>query len=144
METPAPSFDYNEEPVHYCSRCYSLKIQYEEVIDSECCMDCGCSDVVTAPIEEWEKLYERRYGHKYTTKTLDVKKTYMYQLPLPELKSKLYASSHWSDIIHAIYPTFPGGLGCADSLILFFDKLVSDGRLDSLRMLLCKHPEYIQ
>ena len=32
--------NYDDEPVVYCSRCYSLKIKYEEAIDSDCCMEC--------------------------------------------------------------------------------------------------------
>lgn len=37
------------------------------------------------------------------------------------------------------YPTFPGGLGKLDSIILFFDKVIKDGRLDELRELLVKN-----
>ena len=47
--------DYDSEPVRYCSRCYSLKVKYDETLDSEYCGDCGCSDISEAPIEIWEE-----------------------------------------------------------------------------------------
>jgi hypothetical protein len=133
------SRDYDEEPVVYCAKCYSLKIKYEEAIDADCCMDCGCSDVLTSSIDEWEKLYEQRYGHKFTVKTHDPKKSFIFKLPLEKLKEKVFKDIHWRDIIQNIYPHFPGGLGRADSLILFFDKLTRDNRLDDLRLLLLNH-----
>jgi hypothetical protein len=134
--------DYDSEPVRYCARCYSLKIKYEEVIDSECCADCGSSDILEAPIEEWEKKYERRYGHKFTVKESDPKKTFIFKLPLEKLKTKVYESPMWKDIIRSVYPSFPGGLGRADSIILFFDTLIKQGRLDELKMILYKRFKY--
>jgi hypothetical protein len=35
------------------------------VEDSEYCDKCGATDVETCSIEEWEKLYEKKYGHKF-------------------------------------------------------------------------------
>lgn len=128
--------DYDSEPVTYCSRCYSLKIKYEETIDSDCCMDCGCSDVKESPIEVWEALYEKRYGHKYITKNTDPTKSFVFKLPLEKLKIKVYESPAWEKIIKTLYPKFPGGLGKADSIILLFDKLIKDRRLDDLKLLL--------
>ena len=56
----------DEEPVFYCARCLSLKIRYlDKIEDSEYCDECGSSDVKQASIEEWEKMYEERYGHKF-------------------------------------------------------------------------------
>ena len=131
--------NYDEEPVIYCSKCYSLKIKYEEAIDAECCMDCGCSDTSVSSIEEWEKLYEKRYGHKYVVKNTDPKKSYIFKLPINKLKDKVYNSPLWYVIIHSLYPKFPGGLDKADSIILLFDKLIKDNRLDDLRLVLLKH-----
>ena len=116
--------DYDSEPVRYCARCYSLKVKYEESVDSECCGDCGSSDILEASIEEWEKKYERRYGYKFTQKEQDPKNTFIFKLPLNKLKAKVYESSQWREIINAIYPKFPEGYGKADSIILFFDTLV--------------------
>ena len=134
--------DYDSEPVRYCARCYSLKVKYEESVDSECCGDCGSSDILEAPIEEWEKKYERRYGHKFTQKEQDPKNTFIFKLPLDKLKAKVYESSQWREIINAIYPKFPGGYGKADSIILFFDTLVRQNKLNELKLLLYKRFKY--
>ena len=134
--------DYDSEPVRYCARCYSLKVKYEESVDSECCGDCGSSDILEAPIEEWEKKYERRYGHKFTQKEQDPKNTFIFKLPLDKLKAKVYESSQWREIINAIYPKFPGGYGKTDSIILFFDTLVRQNKLNELKLLLYKRFKY--
>ena len=55
--------DYNNEPVHYCKHCLSLKIKIVGGYDF--CDECGSTDILTAHIDEWEKLYEQRYGHKF-------------------------------------------------------------------------------
>lgn len=56
---------YNEEPVFYCKHCLSLKVRHiPRVEDSEYCDGCGSTDVGKTSIEEWEKLYESKYGHK--------------------------------------------------------------------------------
>ena len=134
--------DYDSEPVRYCARCYSLKVKYEESVDSECCGDCGSSDILEAPIEEWEKKYERKYGHKFTQKEQDPKNTFIFRLPLDKLKAKVYESSQWREIISAIYPKFPGGYGKADSIILFFDTLIRQNKLNELKLLLYKRFNY--
>lgn len=130
------SNEYDLEPVKYCARCYSLKIKYEETTDSEYCGDCGCSDTMTASIEEWEKLYEKRYGSKYTVKGTDPKKSPIFLLPLDKLKEKLYNSPMMDAIIHSLYPRFPRGLGKADAIIMLFNFLIRDNRLDDLRLTL--------
>lgn len=56
--------DYNEEPVYYCPRCLSLKIK-SDIADYCYCDDCGSTSVDEISIDEWEKLYEDRYGKKY-------------------------------------------------------------------------------
>jgi len=136
MDTQEITNDYDSEPVRYCAKCYSLKIKYEESIDSECCADCGSSDVLEAPIEEWEKMYERRYGHKFAEKNNDPKKSFIFKLPIQKLKTKVYESEFCRDIIKTMYPKFPGGLGRADSVILFFDTVIKQNRLEELKLLL--------
>lgn len=130
--------DYDSEPVKYCARCYSLKVKYEEAVDMECCAECGSSDIAEAPIHDWEQMYERRYGHKYAVKTEDPKKTFIFQLPMNKLKAKVYNNPQWHEIITTLYPRFPGGLSRVDCILLFFDKLIKDNRLDELRLLLFK------
>lgn len=134
--------DYDAEPVRYCSRCYSLKVKYEEEIDSEYCADCGCSDIVEAPFEVWEQKYEQRYGHKFAVKNEDPKKSFIFGLSLEKIKTKVYKSDKWREIIKALYPRFPGGLSKADSVILFFDKIVKDNKITELKLLLLKIFKY--
>ena len=134
-----PFNDYDSEPVRYCARCYSLKVKYEEVLDSECCGECGSTDILEASVEEWECKYERRYGHKFTVKEDDPKKTFIFKLSLKELMRKVADSPKWKEIIKGIYPHFPGGYGKADSIVLFFDTLVRQNRLGELKLFLFKH-----
>lgn len=126
--------DYDEEPVTYCAKCYSLRIVYEDTIGVDCCRDCGCSDLLTSSIEEWEKLFARRYGHKYMEDKGDIRRSPMFQLPLDKLKTVVYEHPEWRDICKALYPTFPEGLSKADSVILLFAKLYQESRIDDLRM----------
>lgn len=131
--------EYDLEPVVFCTKCYSLRIVYEPAIDADCCEDCGCSDTATTTIDNWEKLYESRYGRKFVKKNVDPKKSMIFNLSIEELKEYFYDQPSWRSLIMAFYPTFPGGLGKLDSIILFFDKVIKDGRLDELRELLVKN-----
>lgn len=142
MNTQTIHDDYDSEPVKYCARCYSLKIKYEEALDSDCCADCGSTDILESSIEDWESKYERRYGKKFTIKETDPKKTFIFNLPLEKLKSKVYNSSAWKDIIHSIYPHFPEGLSKADSIILFFDTIIRQNKIDELKLVLFKRFKY--
>jgi len=128
--------DYDLEPVVYCARCYSLKIRYEEAIDADCCMECGCSDILTSSIEEWEKLYESRYGSKYTERSNDPKTSPIFKFSIKKLKEMVFESDSWEYIIKRLYPRFQKGLKKSDSIILLFDRLIHDNRLDDLRYLL--------
>lgn len=128
--------DYDSEPVEYCSRCYSLKIKYEDTIDADCCADCGCSDILTTTIDKWEELYKNRYGAKFIEKGTDPKKSPIFKLPIKKLKEKVYYHNSYKDIIFKLYPNFPRKLSKAESVILLFDKLTRDNRLDDLRLLL--------
>lgn len=59
--------EYDKEPVFYCNNCLSLKIRHLKYLDnSEYCDECGSTDIETANIEEWERMYKERYGHKFT------------------------------------------------------------------------------
>ena len=133
---------YDEEPVRYCSRCYSLKIKYNEALDFEYCDDCGCTDTQESSVEEWEQLYEHRYGHKFAVKTDDPEKTFIYQLTTAQLKTRVYEDPEWRTIIRTLYPNFPSGYGKADSVILFFDRLIRDRRLNELRLYLVNHLKF--
>lgn len=128
--------EYDDEPVTYCSKCYSLKIKHEDVTDTDVCMNCGCTEVSTTDISTWERLYEGRYGHKYVTRGTNPKDTIYFKMPIERLKTKLYHSKALRVILTTLYPSFPQGLGKADSIILLFDKLSKDGRMNDLRFLL--------
>lgn len=138
MPEQEPINDYNSEPVKYCSRCYSLKIKYEESIDTEYCDECGCSDIIEASIEEWEKLYERRYHHKYITDILNIRNTPIFKSTCKELKKLLFKLPSWKDVCRHLYFNFPKGLSKEDSILLLFDKLIKDNRIDDLKYLLVK------
>lgn len=55
--------DYNNEPVYYCKQCLSLKIKVVGGFDF--CDDCGSTNVGTAHVDEWDKLYQERYGEAF-------------------------------------------------------------------------------
>lgn len=130
--------EYDLEPVKYCSNCYSLKIKYEEIIDAECCGECGCSDIVTSSISEWEEKYEKRYGHKFTCKSGNPQKHPIYKLPIRELKKRVFQSSLWQNICRKLYPKFPVRLNRADGVMWLFDRLIKDNRINDLKLLLIK------
>ena len=87
--------DYDSEPVNYCTKCYSLGIKYEESIGMDCCSQCGCTDFKTASFFEWEKLYMKRYGHKYVEKKNDVRMSPIFQLSVDKLKVKVSNDPEW-------------------------------------------------
>lgn len=130
--------NYNEEPVTYCSKCYSLKIIHEEAIHSYCCGDCGCSDLKSSSIEEWEKLFKNRYGHKFVEENHDIRRSPIFLLSNEKLRMEVYNSPYWREICKVLYSSFPEGLSKADSVILLFAKLYQDNRLDDLRIELTK------
>lgn len=130
--------DYDEEPVVFCSKCYSLKIKHDEDIDEDYCGDCGCSDIISSSIEEWENLYSKRYGKKFVEVNTDPTKTFIYKLSIDKLKKRVFEDSGWRDIVWELYPFFPRNLNKAETIIFLFDKLIHDHRLDDLRLLLVK------
>lgn len=128
--------DYDEEPVTYCSRCYSLKIKHEDITDSDVCMDCGCTETLTTDIATWEKLFENRYGHKYVERGNDPRESMYFKMPISKLKSQLYKSSILPYVTKKLYSNFPQGMSKADTIILLFSKLSDDNRMDDLRYML--------
>lgn len=57
---------FNSEPVKYCARCNSLRILDGGYADY--CDKCGHTNILECSIEEWEALYEERYGKPYLNK----------------------------------------------------------------------------
>ena len=126
--------DCESDQVTFCAECYSLRYRYEESIGMDCCMDCGCTDCRTASFEEWERLYKERYGHKYLEIKKDIRKSPLFLMSVENLKSKVFNDPSWKDICKKLYPSFPEGIGRADSVILLFAKLCQDNRVDDIRM----------
>lgn len=129
---------FDDEPITYCSKCYSLKIKYEDSIGMDCCGDCGCTDFITSSMEEWEKLFQKRYGHKFVEEKGDIRKSPIFQMSNDKLKEELFKCSEWREVCSTLYPAFPEWLGKADSVILLFAKLYQDNRLDELKLELVK------
>lgn len=139
LETPlrqASVEDTELDPVIFCPKCYSLKIIHEEDLGEDCCMDCGCTETQEAPFEVWEALYERRYGKKFVERQGNCKKSPFFLLSSSKLMEKVAGSARWEQIIASIYKSFPKNLDKADSILLFFDRLVKDNKLNVLRELL--------
>lgn len=62
--------EYNNEPVFYCVKCLSLKIRdIPYMSDSDYCDDCGSTNIQQTHIDQWEEMYEKKYGHKFLTKS---------------------------------------------------------------------------
>lgn len=59
--------EYNEDEVHYCDDCLSLKIKTIDEKISYCC-NCGGTDINHGNIFDWEKLYQNKYKKKFLNK----------------------------------------------------------------------------
>lgn len=127
--------DYDEEPVEYCSKCFSLKIVHENLINSDCCMDCGSTDMAMTDIHTWERLYEKRYGRKFVKRNNDPRASIYFKLPISTLKTKLYQDDRLlGTVLHRLYPKFPEGLNTEEKILVLFDKVSRENRMDDLRM----------
>lgn len=133
--------DYDSEPVRYCSRCYSLKIKYDAFLDDDYCVDCGCTDTSESTISEWERLYQKRYGHKFTEKTYTVKDSPVFKMTIPELKKYIALKDSWKSIIKKMYPQMFIGENKAEAIILLFERVVNDNRIEELKTLLTNNSE---
>lgn len=59
--------EYNSIPVFFCKNCLSLRIiNLDDFVDY--CDDCGCTSTDTTNIEDWEKMYENKYGKPFNIK----------------------------------------------------------------------------
>ena len=133
---PDKTKDYDEEPVQYCAKCYSLRITHDDTTDSDICSVCGSTDIATTTIDRWEKLYENRYGHKFVDRSNDPRDSIYFKMSIAKLKTKLYYSKYLQPILYTLYPNFPQGLNKSESVIMLFDQLSKDNRIDELRYML--------
>jgi len=64
--------DYNNVPVTYCKTCGSLHIKTVEFNNGQgpldYCVSCSNTELGSVHIEEWEDIYEDKYGHKFLDK----------------------------------------------------------------------------
>lgn len=55
--------NYNSEPVHYCNKCFSLRIMAFD--NNDYCDICGSTDIETTNIESWREMYKNKYGKEF-------------------------------------------------------------------------------
>lgn len=127
--------DYDLEPVVYCVNCLSLNIKHDDTLDIDYC-ECGCTDVSSTSVEIWEEKYKKKYGKKFVENTRDITKSPIFQMSVGELMVKLSSSSKWQTVIKEMYGKLPKGLSKADTILVFFDKLLKENKLKALRTLL--------
>tara|TARA_R110000796_G_scaffold76234_3_gene170666 strand:+ start:263 stop:604 length:342 start_codon:yes stop_codon:yes gene_type:complete len=64
----------NNEPITYCKTCLSIHIKTVELPETkhgnvDYCVPCGNTELEEAHIEQWEDLYEEKYGERFLTKS---------------------------------------------------------------------------
>lgn len=129
--------EYDLEPVSYCPKCYSLKIGYVPGVEGmEYCMDCGCLDIASANIYDWEKLYEDRYGHKYVVKRNKDEGHPIWGLSMKDLRRRVLESPYYKDIIKEIYPNWKYYGNVVDTVFLFMDNVLKDKLVSKLKKIL--------
>lgn len=128
--------DYDNEPVVYCAKCYSLNIQHEDGVEIDCCGNCGCTDIEETSIWNWEAMYKHRYGKRFIDGTKNPRLSMFYNVSIDELKKIVFKHERFKYILKRMYPRFPGGLTREESVIVLFDQLGKENRLDELRNLL--------
>lgn len=58
--------EYNEIPVFYCKDCLSLTIL--NIDKYNYCRRCGSTDIGVSLIDDWEKMYEDKFGTRHLNK----------------------------------------------------------------------------
>ena len=77
-----------------------------------------------------------RYGHKFVNRSNDPRDSIYFKMSIAKLKTKLYYSKYLQPILNTLYPNFPQGLNKSESVIMLFDQLSKDNRIDELRYML--------
>jgi ribosomal protein S27AE len=55
----------DEDKVLYCPTCLSLQIMGVDGTDICYCGKCGSTDIKEIDFDEWDKLYQKKYGKKF-------------------------------------------------------------------------------
>lgn len=105
----------------------------EGVENSDFCKSCGCTEISQTDIRTWERLYESRYGHKYVERPADPVRARIGTLTWEELKRMFCTHRCCEGIIWQMYPRLSRRLPKADAMLLFFDKVMKDGRIEELK-----------
>lgn len=60
----------DNDNVYYCKNCLSLNIKYV-MPGISYCKECNCGQVNKTSFENWDRLYQKKYGEKFliTNKT---------------------------------------------------------------------------
>ena len=66
----------NNEPITYCKTCLSIHIKTVELPETkqgnvDYCVPCGITELEEAHIQQWEDLYEEKYGERFLTEKKD-------------------------------------------------------------------------
>lgn len=60
---------YDAIPVYYCKQCLSLNIRYIPGVEgTDYCDDCNSTNIHRTSINEWDYMYQQRYGYKFLEK----------------------------------------------------------------------------
>lgn len=78
-------------------------------------------------------MWEERYGERYIKRYRNPKKAYVYNLPMGDLKQLIYLSPFRREIIKSMYHDFPEYVTDIESVLLLYDNVCKDGRLNELR-----------
>lgn len=54
-----------EDKVLYCPKCLSIQILGIDGTDINYCGKCGCTDIQEIDFDEWDKLYQKKYGKPF-------------------------------------------------------------------------------
>lgn len=54
----------NEEKVFYCKNCLSLNIKYV-MPGISYCKECNCGQVLKTTFDNWDRIYQDKYGEKF-------------------------------------------------------------------------------
>jgi hypothetical protein len=131
--------EYNSDPVYFCENCYSLYIKHDDFLDADYCAKCGCSNIVCTDIKDWEKLYENRYKRKLVTRAGDPNVIKVYGMTWKEIKQFICDSPKWESIVCRMYPHLRNRYGRADTLMMFFDLVTRQNRINELKDVLVKY-----
>lgn len=138
MAERIPIKEYDEEPVAYCKRCYSLNVRRDDNVDVDYCGDCGSTEIDETDIWNWEEMYRQRYGHRLVDDKKSPRKSMFFNVGMGELKKIVLKHEQLERIWMKMYGRMPKGLTREEKVLVLFDKLGKDNRLDDLRFFLYK------